>query len=44
MVRRMKAYLNNRKVVTDEKQLHAMSNECEPLIKSGNINYVSKNI
>lgn len=35
MVRRVKAYLSNLKVVTDEDQLHAMSVECEPLIVSG---------
>ncbi|XP_035225084.1 rap guanine nucleotide exchange factor 2-like isoform X2 [Stegodyphus dumicola] len=35
MVRRVKAYLSNLKVVTDEDQLHAMSVECEPLITSG---------
>jgi Rap guanine nucleotide exchange factor 2 len=30
MVRRVKAYLNNMKVITDEDQLHQMSMECEP--------------
>ncbi|XP_042895970.1 rap guanine nucleotide exchange factor 2 [Parasteatoda tepidariorum] len=35
MVRRVKAYLSNLKVVTDEDQLHAMSNECEALITAG---------
>lgn len=37
MVRRVKAYLLNLKVVTDEDQLDAMSLECEPLITSGTI-------
>ncbi|KAG8184598.1 hypothetical protein JTE90_005212 [Oedothorax gibbosus] len=32
MVRRVKAYLNNLKVVTDEDQLHAMSLDCEPML------------
>lgn len=35
MVRRVKAYLSNLKVVTDEDQMHAMSVECEPLITAG---------
>ena len=30
MVRRVKAYLKNMKVITDEEKLHAMSLECEP--------------
>ncbi|XP_055689936.1 rap guanine nucleotide exchange factor 2 isoform X2 [Lutzomyia longipalpis] len=30
MVRRVKAYLNNMKVTTDEDALHALSAECEP--------------
>ncbi len=30
MVRRVKAYLNNMNVITDEDRLHAMSMECEP--------------
>ena len=30
MVRRVKAYLKNMKVITDEDKLHAMSLECEP--------------
>ncbi|GAB0092081.1 rap guanine nucleotide exchange factor 2 [Sergentomyia squamirostris] len=30
MVRRVKAYLNNMKVITDEDALHALSLECEP--------------
>lgn len=30
MVRRVKAYLNNMKIITDEDRLHQMSNECEP--------------
>ncbi|XP_054711179.1 rap guanine nucleotide exchange factor 2-like [Uloborus diversus] len=34
MVRRVKAYLSNLKVVTDEDQLHSMSVDCEPLITS----------
>ncbi|CAL1272986.1 unnamed protein product [Larinioides sclopetarius] len=42
MVRRVKAYLNNLKVVTDEDQLHAMSVECEPLITSANTLQVRK--
>ena len=29
MVRRVKAYLNNMKIITDEDRLHAMSLECE---------------
>lgn len=29
MVRRVKAYLNNMKVITDEDKLHQMSNSCE---------------
>merc|ERR1719410_3122524 len=32
MVRRVKAYLKNMKVITDEDKLHAMSLECEPPI------------
>ena len=32
MVRRVKAYLKNMKVITDEEKLHAMSLECEPPI------------
>lgn len=35
MVRRVKAYLLNLKVVTDEDQLDAMSLDCEPLVTSG---------
>ena len=30
MVRRVKAYLKNMKVITDEEKLLAMSMECEP--------------
>ena len=30
MVRRVKAYLNNMKIITDEERLHQMSLECEP--------------
>lgn len=30
MVRRVKAYLNNMRVVTDEEKLHSLSLECEP--------------
>lgn len=30
MVRRVKAYLNNMKVITDEDKLHSLSMECEP--------------
>ncbi|XP_071455604.1 rap guanine nucleotide exchange factor 2 [Hetaerina americana] len=30
MVRRVKAYLNNMKVISDEDKLHALSAECEP--------------
>ncbi|KAJ9600078.1 hypothetical protein L9F63_009620, partial [Diploptera punctata] len=30
MVRRVKAYLNNMRVITDEDKLHALSLECEP--------------
>ena len=30
MVRRVKAYLNNMKIITDEDKLHQMSLECEP--------------
>ncbi len=30
MVRRVKAYLKNMKVITDEEKLHAMSLEVEP--------------
>lgn len=30
MVRRVKAYLNNIKVITDEDSLHQLSLECEP--------------
>ncbi|XP_049804195.1 rap guanine nucleotide exchange factor 2 isoform X2 [Schistocerca nitens] len=30
MVRRVKAYLNNMRVITDEERLHALSMECEP--------------
>jgi hypothetical protein len=30
MVRRVKAYLRNMKIITDEERLHAMSLECEP--------------
>ena len=30
MVRRVKAYLANMKVITDEERLHALSVECEP--------------
>ena len=30
MVRRVKAYLVNMKVITDEERLHALSVECEP--------------
>ena len=35
MVRRVKAYLNNLQVVTDETKLHEMSLECESAIGSG---------
>ncbi|PRD31099.1 UNVERIFIED_CONTAM: Rap guanine nucleotide exchange factor 2 [Trichonephila clavipes] len=42
MVRRVKAYLNNLKVVTDEDQLHAMSVECEPLITTASTLQVRK--
>jgi Rap guanine nucleotide exchange factor 2 len=30
MVRRVKAYLNNMRVITDEDKLHSLSLECEP--------------
>lgn len=30
MVRRVKAYLNNMRIITDEEKLHALSLECEP--------------
>ena len=30
MVRRVKAYLNNMRIITDEERLHQMSLECEP--------------
>merc|ERR1719367_233983 len=30
MVRRVKAYLKNMRIITDEERLHAMSLECEP--------------
>ena len=30
MVRRVKAYLNHMRVITDEDRLHQMSLECEP--------------
>lgn len=30
MVRRVKAYLANMKVITDEEKLHALSTDCEP--------------
>ena len=30
MVRRVKAYLNHMRVITDEDKLHQMSLECEP--------------
>jgi Rap guanine nucleotide exchange factor 2 len=30
MVRRVKAYLNNMNIISDEDRLHAMSTECEP--------------
>ncbi|GAB6028163.1 hypothetical protein CHUAL_002370 [Chamberlinius hualienensis] len=36
MVRRVKAYLSNLKVITNEEILHQMSNECEPLTGTGN--------
>lgn len=35
MVRRVKAYLNNLQVVTDEAKLHEMSLECEAATTSG---------
>lgn len=35
MVRRVKAYLNNMKVTTDEDQLHRLSIECEPPVGGG---------
>lgn len=35
MVRRVKAYLNNLRVETDEIKLHEMSLECEPAASSG---------
>lgn len=35
MVRRVKAYLNNLRVETDETKLHEMSLECEPAASSG---------
>lgn len=35
MVRRVKAYLNNLQVVTDEAKLHEMSLECENAANSG---------
>ncbi|XP_067139953.1 rap guanine nucleotide exchange factor 2-like isoform X2 [Centruroides vittatus] len=35
MVRRVKAYLANLKITTNEDQLHAMSLECEPMATTG---------
>lgn len=35
MVRRVKAYLNNMRVTTDEDQLHRLSVECEPPVGGG---------
>ncbi|XP_046392008.1 rap guanine nucleotide exchange factor 2 [Ischnura elegans] len=35
MVRRVKAYLNNMKVISDEDKLHSLSSECEPGSTSG---------
>lgn len=35
MVRRVKAYLSNLNVITDEEKLHLMSLECEPLPAPG---------
>lgn len=37
MVRRVKAYLKNMKVITDEEKLHAMSLECEPPVGGGTL-------
>lgn len=38
MVRRVKAYLNNLQVVTDEAKLHEMSLECENSISTNSVN------
>lgn len=37
MVRRVKAYLNNLQVVTDETKLHEMSLECENAVNIGGV-------
>jgi len=36
MVRRVKAYLNNLKVITDEEQLQRLSLDCEPPVSAPN--------
>ncbi|XP_067136215.1 rap guanine nucleotide exchange factor 6-like isoform X3 [Centruroides vittatus] len=40
MVRRVKAYLGNLKVISDEEQLHNMSIECEPTTGTGSMTSV----